>query len=410
MEMKKGINLLLCIPLLFGFSVKELEKKEDTTKTKIETETKIEKVENFSIKNLEKEKRNIGEEVKKEGLGSLEKIAGKVFSFTSSDRNNYSFNYIIDENGEVEILNTSPNTPPYAIDEAKFLIAFEKFINDVYGSKQGFINGIDREINAVNSNVEEIISSLRFAQAIRELGHMAAVNIYYGGLSGEANKIFLQKIATNYVAGVIHDMAQYYRFTSETLEGKIMSDIIKTVSGLFLSRNIKSNEDYSEKITQDVIAGFYAEIALGLSLMKEAKGYIYSNNFEDLQKAYDRFKYGYVSAWASIEGFKYLANLEIDKKISDAFSEIVGSFIVKEIKRKEEKSSGGGGLWETLEKISEISRALEQLTSYPLSDAQKSQIITNALKQQYAGEAFRRAQRKAQNLSKIFWNVEKYNK
>ncbi len=384
--MKKGLPLLLTFSILLGsgFSVKNLEK-EKTRESKAKS--------SFSVKDLKKEEKK---EEKNENL----RHPSSYISFYSSDKKKYSFGFNINENFEIEVL-SKEKVPPYAIDEAKFVIAFEEFIKKNYGSKSNFINKIDEEIKAINNSVENIIYSLNYAKAIRELGHMAAVNIYSGGLSGEENKAFLQKIATNFVAGIVYDLSQYYGFTSERLEDKIICDIIKTASGLFLSRTIYSNEEYSKKIAEDVMAGFYSEIALGIELMKESKNYINSDNFEELQNAYDRFKYGYVSAWSSLKGLAYLAEKRYDEEISNAFSEIVGSYIKKEIIKR-----GGGGLFGLLE----LGEALSSLTSHQLSDEEKSSIIKRAFQQSVSGEALRRVRRSAENTSKIFWYVDMYSK
>jgi hypothetical protein len=360
-----------------------------------------------SVKNLEKKSTTQVEERKspegKEGLEEIvqKKLSGIPFSFISSDKNNYNVYYNIDSSG-INVSLENPNAPPFVIDEAKFCIAFDKWIKDVYGSRENFASRIDVIINDVDDKVENIMASLRFAQAIKELGNMAAVNIYYGGLSGKENKKFLEKIATNYVAGVIYDIAEYYGFSANDLSGRVLADIIKTATGIFLTRSVYSNENPSDKLFQSTMAGFFSQISLGKRLMQEAKEHCLGNDYNSIEKAYDNFKYGFVSAYAALEGFAYLANEEYNNRVSQAFSSIVGAYIGKELRKSRELSE--------LEKIANIFESLNQLFATELSDGEKASLMKKAFQQGIVGEAARRTERAAKNLQKNFWFVDMYYK
>jgi len=346
------------------FRIKKYLESRDTTKAEQQEKEIEKKYKKFSIKKYLKKT-----EKKKALERSLEGQAGfSNFTFASSDGKIYTVNFSIDEENYQIFVESEKFVPPYVIDEAKFVIAFNEFIKENFGNRQGFVKSIDDLIESIDNGVEAIIGASAFGNAIRELGEMAAINIYYGGLGGQENKAFLQKIAANYVANIAYDISTYYGFSATDIGGKVVSEIIKTASSLFLTRKLYSDDDVTQAIVEDVEAGFFAQIAMGKRMLKEATEILNEgNDYETLRDAYEKYRIGKIHALSALKGLKYLEEENFANQIAEAIGSIIGSYIEREI--EESLSGGWKEAWDFLKSV-----------NYELSEDEKRKKLKKHLK------------------------------
>ncbi|MEM1577786.1 MAG: hypothetical protein QXM27_02135 [Candidatus Pacearchaeota archaeon] len=359
----------------------------DTLSKKVEVKGDKFKIKEYKIKKTTKEETK--ETVKTES--KLEKPKTLKFSFVSTlGKIDVEYNK---EKDDYIIYNDIPDPTKR---EACFILSFRDFINEMYSGN------LERKImeiqNIIDESVEGLIIARNIGYGFRELGHMVAVNILAGGLSGKENKKFLQQIGSNFVAGIVNDIATYYKISSNTLEGKIIAEIIKVCSSLYLSRDKIS--DKKQAIVEDMRASLYAEVAMAKKMLDKAyehyKNALKTNDYREWREAYYNFRDASVRARSVLAGWVYLEEENFSDQIANAFGEIVGSFIKKNLGEKEKS-------W--LEFFDAL-QSFSQVFSDPIEERKRD--IETIFKSTYVGEAIKLIQREAKDAETIFWKVDRY--